>query len=66
MQTLPDCCYAPEGATTAERMYAAYNAAGDLVSAGLNYQGKPCPVWAELPANVRAKWEAVAALDLEE
>lgn len=61
MQTLPDCCYATENANLAEAMYAAYNAAGDPATAGLNYQGKPCPTWADLPENIRAKWEGAAA-----
>lgn len=29
-------------------------------SGGLNYQGKPCPVWDELPEAVREHWKAVA------
>ena len=65
MQTLPDCCYPTEGATLAEILYCAYNRGGDEATAGLNYQGKPCPVWSALPENIRAKWEAsvVAAID---
>lgn len=57
---LPPCCTSTDGASLAERLYCAYNAAGPIETAGLNYQGKPCPVWAELPEGVRVKWEAVA------
>ena len=60
MNELPACCYALDSAPLAERMYAAYNAAGDPTTAGLNYQGRPCPTWAELPENIRAKWEGAA------
>lgn len=51
MSSLPDCC-TPFGSDLPERLYCAYNRGGDPATAGLNYQGKPCPVW---------KWEAVAA-----
>lgn len=61
MSDLPACCIPTEGATLAERLYCAYNAGGDPLTAGLNYQGRPCPVWAELPANVCAKWGVTAA-----
>lgn len=57
-QPLPDCCYAAAGASAAEQMYAAYNAAGDRK--GLNFQGQPCPPWKDLPEDVKKKWEAVA------
>lgn len=57
MQTLPDCCYPGPDASAAERAYCAYNAAGDPETAGLNFRGDPCPTWAALPANIRAKWE---------
>jgi hypothetical protein len=63
---LPPCCtpqlplYAPSRERLAERCYTVYNAGGDPATAGLNFQGKPCPVWAELPENVKAKWLAVA------
>lgn len=56
---LPPCCFPSIGASLAEKLYASYNSAG--AHAGLNYRGEPCPVWADLPADVRAKWEAVAA-----
>ena len=57
---LPNCCFAEPDAPLAKRLYAAYNAGGDPQTAGLNYRGEPCPVWEDLPDNVRAKWEAVA------
>lgn len=60
--SLPACCTAPSDASFAEQAYAAYNAAGDPATAGVNYQGKPCPIWSELPENVRAKWKGVEAL----
>ena len=60
MSTLPLCCTPTDGATLAEQLYCAYNAAGDPATAGLNFRGDPCPVWAELPSNVREKWHAVA------
>lgn len=56
----PACCCPTLGGSLAEYLYAAYNAGGDPVTAGLNYRGEPCPVWADLPENVRAKWEATA------
>ncbi len=28
-------------------------------SGGLNYQGKPCPLWADLPEAIRENWRAV-------
>lgn len=56
MSRLPDCCFPSKHAALAERMYCAYNRGGDPDTAGLNYAGKPCPVWADLPGNVKAKW----------
>jgi len=53
---LPECCYAPSTAEPAHRAYAAYNRAGE--NKGLNYQGKPCPTWDELPEDIRVKWRA--------
>lgn len=61
MQTMPDCCYAPDDAEPAWKLYAAYNAAGDPEKAGLNYQGLPCPTWDQLPEAIRVKWRAVAS-----
>ena len=46
--------------TVAAQLYAAYNLGGAPETAGLNYAGLPCPAWSDLPANVRAKWIAVA------
>ena len=57
---LPDCCFSPIGAEWGQVAYAAYNRAGDRATAGLNYQGKPCPSWEALPENVREKWRASA------
>jgi len=65
MPKLPECCLASEGDPLAKILYAVYNRGGDASTAGLNFQGKPCPEWTELPENVRAKWEAVAALVLD-
>lgn len=62
LNPLPDCCFADPENGRAALLYAAYNAGGDPQTAGLNYQGKPCPLWHELPANIRAKWEAAAAV----
>jgi hypothetical protein len=60
--SLPDCCYAGPFPTLAESMYAAYNAAGDPATAGLNYQGLPCPTWGQLTPNIREKWIGAAEL----
>lgn len=57
---IPSCCTPTKDATLAERLYCAYNRAGDPKTAGLNYQGLPCPTWPELPENIRAKWNAVS------
>lgn len=59
---LPNCCGARPGDPVAKKLYAAYNRGGDAATAGLNYAGQPCPTWEELPDNVRAKWETVAAM----
>ena len=40
---------------TAQLLYDAYIAS----SGGLNYEGKPCPAWAELPEAIRTHWRAV-------
>lgn len=61
----PLCLTPTEHASLAERLYCAYNAGGDPSTAGLNFRGEPCPVWADLPGNVREKWEAVASLALD-
>lgn len=57
---MPDCCLTRPQATFAEHLYAAYNASGDRVTAGLSYRGEPCPTWDQLPDNVKAKWNGVA------
>jgi hypothetical protein len=44
------------GRDIARELYEAYIAH----SGGLNYQGKPCPAWADLPQAIRDHWEAVA------
>ena len=64
MQALyPACCYPGEEIPTrAEQLYCANLRGGDPSTAGKNYQGLPCPMWADLPANIRAKWEATARL----
>ena len=58
MIELPPCCHASPFDEPAHIADAAYNAAGDPGTAGLNYQGKPCPTWNELPENIRQKWRA--------
>lgn len=58
--SFPLCCIPTDGASIAEILYCTYNRGGDHRTAGLNFAGDPCPIWAELPANVRAKWVAVA------
>lgn len=60
MSDLPACCFADQYAPLAEQLYAAYNRGGDESTAGLNFQGNPCPAWDDLPPNVKAKWDAVA------
>ena len=60
MNKLPMCCYADQYDPTEIHLYAAYNRGGDPETAGLNYQGKPCPEWGDLPENIKAKWRAVA------
>lgn len=46
-----------------KRLYDAYNAGGDPLTANKNYQGLPCPKWEELPDNIRAKWSAADDAD---
>jgi hypothetical protein len=57
----PACCYPSDAAGLPEVGYAAYNCGGPTETAGLNYQGLPCPTWPELPGVVVEKWEAAAA-----
>lgn len=54
------CLIPAENASLAERLYCAYNSGGDPETAGRNFQGMPCPLWGDLPENVRVKWTAVA------
>lgn len=57
--SLPACCdLPPDNAPIEHAGYAAYNAGGDPATAGLNYAGKPCPNFDDLPPNVKAKWKA--------
>lgn len=64
LPTIPACCVVGDDATLAEQLYCAYNFAG--ANPGLNYKGKPCPVWSVLPADIRHKWEAVADFAVDE
>ncbi len=61
MKHLPACCTPLPGASPGAVAYAHYNAAGTPEQAGLNFRGEECPLWADLPPNVLAKWNAVAA-----
>jgi hypothetical protein len=66
----PECCWAEPTAEVGERLYAAYQRGGSADRAGLSWDGRPCPTWAELmaaaeagqvgPAGVVAKWRATA------
>lgn len=57
--SLPPCCtLPPDDAPIEAAGYAAYNAGGDPETAGLTFQGRPCPEWDGLTPNVRAKWKA--------
>ena len=60
MPDLPLCCYADTDDEPAIHLYAVYNRGGDPETAGLNYAGKECPAWDDLPDNVKAKWRAAA------
>jgi hypothetical protein len=67
--SLPACCHPSEGADLAEQLYCAYMRGGAPERAGLAWDGRPCPTWAELheraagndagARGVIAKWEAV-------
>lgn len=61
LKARPACCYPSDAAGLPEVGYAAYNCGGPTETAGLNYQGNPCPTWPELPAAVVEKWESAAA-----
>lgn len=70
MNDLPECCKCTPDAERAETLYCAYQYGGSNELAGLVWDGKPCPTWAQLleraekgepGANgVVAKWRAVA------
>lgn len=60
--TRPACVKPAPGAEQGAFLYAAYNSAGDQATAGLSWDGKFCPAWADLPVNVREKWNAAAAV----
>lgn len=67
---VPECCWAPDKAEPAHRLYAAYNLGLRGERAGLAWNGQPVPTWAELrqrahdgepgAIGVIEKWEAVA------
>ena len=54
---LPACCFPSQNAEPAERAYCAYLRS----TGGLNYQGLPCPVWADLPEKICQAWRAAAS-----
>jgi len=58
MGDLPECCYPSDNASMAEQLYCAFNASGERP--GLNYQDLPCPMWDDLPKDVKAKWQGTA------
>ncbi len=47
---------ARRGDALARAMYEAYTRS----SGGLNWQGKPCPKWDDLPAEICGHWQAAA------
>lgn len=53
---LPECCIPTINACLPEKAYCAYNRGGTRI--GLNVEGKPCPIWTALGANVQEKWKA--------
>jgi hypothetical protein len=60
---LPPCCYAEPGDEPGKQFYATYNRAGDRP--GLNYKDLPCPLWEDLPKDIRTKWRAAAKAKAE-
>lgn len=66
---LPDCCIPRDGASAAEILYCAYQRGGAPDRAGLSWDGRECPTWAEIlgeafagdigKQGVVAKWNAV-------
>lgn len=73
---VPPCCWAPVDAEPAHRLYAAYNLGGAIERAGLTWDGKQVPAWADLlaraeggdegAAGVMSKWRAVVELGKNE
>lgn len=67
--SLPECCTPSPGADRAETLYCLYQIGGPPERAGLAWDGRPCPTWADLVARaesgdagaqgVVAKWEHV-------
>ena len=62
---LPGCCFPTDELNIGEQLYCYYNRAGDPETAGLNYQGTECPLWLNLPGNIRAKWMGAAQRAIE-
>lgn len=57
----PPACEIPDrGSPAGAWLYAWYNRGGDPATAGLTFNGAPCPSWDDLTDNVRAKWNAAA------
>lgn len=50
----PPCCVPSPNAGLAERVYCAYNAAGDPATVGRNARGEPCPTWDALRTSARS------------
>jgi hypothetical protein len=64
-QDTPPNCTPTEGASLGEVAYCRYNYGGKPELRGINYQGKPCPTFAELAdlpngKNIQLKWQHVA------
>ena len=69
---VPACCWAPQSAEPAHKLYAAYNLGGPIERAGLTWDNREVPTWEQLlervaggdvgAAGVVAKWRAVAEL----
>lgn len=59
--TLPECCHAPDGATLAHRLYAAYCRGQSIEMAGRENEDSPTLArWEDLSETRRQRWEAVA------
>ena len=69
--SLPECCTPSPNADRAETLYCLYQTGGPPERAGLAWDGRPCPTWADLTkradegdtgaVGVIAKWRYVAA-----